>query len=88
MTKREWGWGYFVRFTLLHVLTYTVIGVIFYQLQDYEVYSNTTGSYLSNADLSVLQYYNEVETRMVVAFYCIVWINGTWFISFYPRLCC
>lgn len=36
MTKREWGWGYFVRFTLLHVLTYTVIGVIFYQLQDYE----------------------------------------------------
>ncbi len=28
--------GYFIRFTILHVLTYTVIGVIFFQLQDYE----------------------------------------------------
>lgn len=28
--------GYFIRFIILHVLTYTVIGVIFFQLQDYE----------------------------------------------------
>ncbi|MFW6238794.1 MAG: hypothetical protein ACOC5A_06130 [Halanaerobiales bacterium] len=28
--------GYLIRFTLLHVLTYTVIGIIFFQLQDYE----------------------------------------------------
>ncbi len=27
---------YFFRFILLHVITYTVIGVIFFQLQDYE----------------------------------------------------
>lgn len=29
-------WGYLTRFTVLHVLTYTVIGVLFYELQDYE----------------------------------------------------
>ena len=34
MTRRYWG--YLIRFTLLHVVTYTVIGVFFYQLQDYK----------------------------------------------------
>lgn len=28
--------GYLIRFTLLHIVTYTVVGVLFYQLQDYE----------------------------------------------------
>jgi hypothetical protein len=28
-------WGYALRFILLHVLTYTAAGIIFYQLQDY-----------------------------------------------------